>query len=400
MPRRIRSSTLETRTARLKLPKQRKPFWVSVASGISIGYRRNEGAGSWSVRAADGKGGNWIKSFSHRRRSRGRGRQQRAVILASLRQGRRRWRVAGMPTRGGLQRSARRCPTTPTIAPCAVPTRAMPASRAIICRLRCCQSRSVCSRVRELRTWRNGLAKVMKASSVNRVNKSLKAALNLAAAHDDRISNSKAWTVGLAALPEDDVSESNLVLTDEQRRAVIAAAYDIGPEFGLYVEVHAATGARSSQVAEINVGDLELGRDTAAAGAVELQGQEPQHADAEADADRSRAGAAIEAGGNGARCRRAAAAKAERRPLERGGTQDAVPGGREGGRLAGRGDDLLLAAYRHHARVAGRRSRPSGGASSFDTSVAMLEKTYSKNISSHGDDLMRRAVFDADVPSG
>ena len=77
MPRRIRSSTLETRTARLKLAQQRKPYWIAVAPGISLGYRRNAGAGAWNVRAADGKGGNWIKGFAHRRRSRGRGRRER-----------------------------------------------------------------------------------------------------------------------------------------------------------------------------------------------------------------------------------------------------------------------------------------------------------------------------------
>ena len=63
MPRRIRSSILETRTARLKLAQQRKPYWITVAPGIALGYRRNAGPGAWNVRAADGKGGNWIKSF-------------------------------------------------------------------------------------------------------------------------------------------------------------------------------------------------------------------------------------------------------------------------------------------------------------------------------------------------
>ena len=37
---------------------------VAVAPGISLGYRRNAGPGAWNVRAADGKGGNWIKSFA------------------------------------------------------------------------------------------------------------------------------------------------------------------------------------------------------------------------------------------------------------------------------------------------------------------------------------------------
>ena len=38
-------------------------------------------------------------------------------------------------------------------------------------------------------------------------------------------------------------------------------------------------------------------------------------------------------------------------------------------------------------------------ASSFDTSVAMIEKTYSKHIAHHGDEQMRRVVFDVDAPA-
>ena len=61
MPRRIRSSLLETRTARLKLARRQKPYWIAVAPGISLGYRRNVTVGSWSVRCADGAGSNWIR---------------------------------------------------------------------------------------------------------------------------------------------------------------------------------------------------------------------------------------------------------------------------------------------------------------------------------------------------
>ena len=64
MARRIRSSQLESRTARLKLPIRRKPYTVRVAPGIRLGYRRNETAGSWSVIVADGRGGNWMKQFA------------------------------------------------------------------------------------------------------------------------------------------------------------------------------------------------------------------------------------------------------------------------------------------------------------------------------------------------
>ena len=61
---RLRSPTLETRTARLKLKVRRKPYFVSVAPGISLGYRRNLGPGSWLVRCADGRGGAWTKGFA------------------------------------------------------------------------------------------------------------------------------------------------------------------------------------------------------------------------------------------------------------------------------------------------------------------------------------------------
>ena len=111
--------------------------------------------------------------------------------------------------------------------------------------------------VKELRDWRNGLTKGHQGKQHQQMCKGLKAALNLAAAHDDRIGNAKAWTVGLAAIPEPDDTESNLVLTDDQRRAVVAAAYDIADDFGLYVEVH-TTGARSVTIAMLDVGDLHV----------------------------------------------------------------------------------------------------------------------------------------------
>ena len=171
--------------------------------------------------------------------------------------------------------------------------------------------------VKELRHWRNGLlASGLKARSVNRHCKSLKAALNLAASHDDRITNAKAWTVGLAAIPEDDDTESNLVLSDEQRRDVVASAYAISAEFGLYVEVHAATGARSGQIALLDVGDLDTGR-RQADDAVEPERQEPPDANPEAGADFARPGEATEDGRSRTRCHRAAAADVERRTLAR-----------------------------------------------------------------------------------
>src|SRR5215471_4277204 len=62
MPRKSRSS-FESASARLKLPikENKKPYWERLGPGLSLGYRRNDHAGSWSIRAADGAGGEWLK---------------------------------------------------------------------------------------------------------------------------------------------------------------------------------------------------------------------------------------------------------------------------------------------------------------------------------------------------
>jgi hypothetical protein len=64
MARHKRASKIENRTARLKLAVRRKPYFVPIAPRIGLGYRRNQTAGAWVVRAADGHGGNWTKVFA------------------------------------------------------------------------------------------------------------------------------------------------------------------------------------------------------------------------------------------------------------------------------------------------------------------------------------------------
>src|SRR5262249_41010290 len=68
---------------------------------------------------------------------------------------------------------------------------------------------------RELKFVRDGLiANGATPATVNRDLKSFKAALNLAAAHDPRITNAVAWRTGLAALP-DAHHARNVVLDDD-----------------------------------------------------------------------------------------------------------------------------------------------------------------------------------------
>jgi len=63
MARSARSANLETRSARLKLAVSRKPIFVKIGPRIGLGYRRNQTAGTWVARVADGKGGNWTRAI-------------------------------------------------------------------------------------------------------------------------------------------------------------------------------------------------------------------------------------------------------------------------------------------------------------------------------------------------
>ena len=87
--------------------------------------------------------------------------------------------------------------------------------------------------VKELKNWRNGLVTAgVKATTVNRIVQGVEGRADSRASLDGRVANAKAWTAGLAAIPEDDDTGSNIVLTDDQRRGVVNAAYAISAGFG------------------------------------------------------------------------------------------------------------------------------------------------------------------------
>jgi hypothetical protein len=58
-----RNAKLESATARRKLAVRKKPYYVRLSPGIALGYRRNAGAGTWTVRVADG-GAEWTKKIA------------------------------------------------------------------------------------------------------------------------------------------------------------------------------------------------------------------------------------------------------------------------------------------------------------------------------------------------
>ncbi|MCH7665851.1 MAG: site-specific integrase [Acidobacteria bacterium] len=56
MPRKLRDTTLDTRTARGRLEARRKPYWRRISKRCHLGYRRNRtGGGTWIGRLYDGE---------------------------------------------------------------------------------------------------------------------------------------------------------------------------------------------------------------------------------------------------------------------------------------------------------------------------------------------------------
>src|SRR5258708_16512737 len=63
--RRVGHSSLETRTARLKLAVRRKPYsGPSLARGVALLYRRNKTNGTWVLKASDGHVKYWTKAIA------------------------------------------------------------------------------------------------------------------------------------------------------------------------------------------------------------------------------------------------------------------------------------------------------------------------------------------------
>jgi hypothetical protein len=110
---------------------------------------------------------------------------------------------------------------------------------------------------KQLRDWRDGLIRAgMLPATANRILKVAKAAFVLAGKTDARIvANAQAWQIGFETF-SGATTARDAVLTEAQVLAVVAAAYEVSPAFGLYVHAHAEVGSRSSQLASCVVGDL------------------------------------------------------------------------------------------------------------------------------------------------
>ncbi|MDN4982228.1 site-specific integrase [Bradyrhizobium sp. WYCCWR 13022] len=253
MARKVSFSALESRSARLRLKVRRRPYsGPSLARGISLMYRRNKTNGTWVLKASDGHGAYWTKGFAladdfedsntksvltfyeaqDAAKKMARGDTDAAPITVDV--ALTAYRL-DLEARGANPYNAEwpRLHLSPTLLP-------RPVQLLV---------------PNELKKWRDSLLPKMAASTINRLCRCLAAALELARQHDDRIQNRQAWEVGLAGLP-DAVEARNVILSDDQVRHFIAAAYTRGDKLGLLIDVLANTGARPSQVVRLLVADF------------------------------------------------------------------------------------------------------------------------------------------------
>ena len=265
MARNLRSPRLETRTERLRLAVTPRPIFLKIGNGLSLGYRRNQTAGTWVVRKSDGKGGNWTRAigvaddFEEANATaddfnEGAG---RTVLTFWEAQARAR-KVAAGPGGGArttfseaVDRYADRLRERGRDAGNATRLRKhLPPHLA---------KKRVTSLVSDdLSAWRSELlaskhrGKPLSAGTVNRILTTARAALNAISGGHDR----SAWREGLAAVEHSGEQDRNIVLPIELVRRIMEAADTLDADFGLFVAVMAQTGARPSQICRIRVDGL------------------------------------------------------------------------------------------------------------------------------------------------
>ncbi|WP_025037034.1 tyrosine-type recombinase/integrase [Bradyrhizobium sp. DOA9] len=401
MARKVRNSALESRSARLKLQVRRKPYpGSSLARGVSLLYRRNRKTGAWIVKASDGHGAYWTKRIADaddfadangkdvltffqaqdaaKQLARGDGDGLSAAPITvheALNDYKR-----DLEARSANPYNADSPRVHLTAALLAKPVQLLTTS--------------------ELRRWRDGLLGQIKPATINRLARCLCAALEQARQHDERIQNRQSWEVGLASLP--DAQEArNVILTDQEARDFVARAYALDDKLGLLTETLAVTGARPSQAVRLRVGDLD-------AHPVRPKLSMPKSGKG---GGRNRAKKKHErysvpiTTALATKLKEAAKGRAADAPLlvQSDGTQW---GDNPGQRYHRQIDKVVIAIGRDPAEVTTYALRHSSivralllnvpirlVASLHNTSVAMIERTYSKYITEHSDEISRRALL-------
>jgi integrase len=256
MARKVSFSALESRSARLRLKIRRRPYsGPSLARGIALMYRRNKTNGTWVLKVSDGRGAYWTKGFALSddfEDSDGKAvltfyeAQDAAKKLARGEDG----SAGNAPiTVDGALKDYKRDLEARNANPYNAESPRVHLTSVLLAKP------VQLLNAHELKKWRDGLLTKVAPATVNRVSRCLFAALELARHHDERIQNRQAWEVGLVGLP-DAQQAHNVTLSDDKVREFVAAAYGRDDQLGLLIDVLAVTGARPSQAVRLQIEDF------------------------------------------------------------------------------------------------------------------------------------------------
>jgi integrase len=398
-----RKISLETPTARARLPARKKSYFVRVAPNVALGYRRNQsGFGTWSVRFADGSA-DWLKSFGIADDLEPADDKTVFNYDQALKQAR-------VLARGEADTETTATSSAPiTVAEALTQYEADLKARGdsiynargprrhLGAQLFAKPVALLDSKI--LRRWRDGLLdRGLRPSSVVRYAKSLAAALNLAASQDQRITNKSAWEIGLQSLPNASVAR-NVILDDATVSRFVNASYAHDQNLGLLVDTLAVTGSRPSQVTRLLVEDLHGGSRPRLSMPKSGKGGGKNRTTRMEERVSVPITPAL-----AAKLKQSAKGRAADAPLllqadgqpwseKKSAKRDNI---REIVKSIGRDpDEVTLYSLRHSSIVRSLlRNVPIRIiASLHDTSVAMIEKHYSKFIADHSDDIARAALL-------
>ena len=256
MARKVSFSALESRSARRRLKIRRRPYsGPSLARGIALMYRRNRTNGTWVLKASNGQGAYWTKAFA---------------LADDFEDADAKNVLTFYQAQDQAKKLARGDDGGPDSAPITIDSALKAYRRDLEARganpynaewPRLHLAGGLLSKpvalltATELKKWRDGLLGTMAPSTINRLCGCLCAALEQAAQHDKRIQNRDAWETGLAGLPNAQ-EVRNVIISDDKVREFIAAAYYLDHQFGLLTDTLAITGARPSQAVRLRVEDL------------------------------------------------------------------------------------------------------------------------------------------------
>jgi integrase len=401
MARKVRHSSLETRTARLKLAVRRKPYsGPSLARGVALMYRRNKTNGTWVLKASDGHGKYWTKAIAEaddHDESNGKAilnffeAQDQAKKLARGEDG----STGNAPiTVDGALKDYRRDLEARAANPYNADHPRLHLTSLLLAKPVALLTAT------ELKKWRDDLLGAMAPATINRLCRCVCAALELARQHDERIQNPQAWETGLAGLPNAQEAR-NVIISDDKVRDFVATAYGLDDKFGLLADTLAVTGARPSQAVRLLVRDLNdhpvrpklMMPKSGKGGGRNRSAKKAERYSVPITAQLA------------AKLKQAAKGRADEAPLlmqSDGSPWDKNPGQkyhRDVGKVVttiGLDPDVVtMYALRHSSivRLLLQNVPIRLVASLHNTSVAMIERTYSKYITEHSDDISRRALL-------